>query len=135
MTFPHVAPVILALISRGDELLLARSPHFAPGLYSILAGFIEPGETAEQTVAREVQEEVGIQIKNIQYYGSQPWPFPSNLMIGFTAEYASGEIQIDPIEIEDAKWFNINNLPPLPTPISLSRRMIDEYIAQRLAKK
>ncbi len=89
--YPHVAPVIMARITRDDKLLLARSPHFTSGIYSVLAGFIEPGETAEEAAIREVREEVGIEIKNIAYFGSQPWPFPSNLMIGFTAEYASGD--------------------------------------------
>lgn len=128
--FPQISPVVLALIWRDNEILLARSAHFLPGIYSILAGFVEPGETLEQTVAREVYEEVGIQIKNLQYFGSQPWPFPSNLMIGFTAEYAAGEIRIDPVEIEEAQWFSVDNLPPLPKPISLSRRMIDAFLLE-----
>jgi NAD+ diphosphatase len=119
---------MLALVYHTDQILLARSAHFLPGIYSILAGFVEPGETLEQTVVREVKEEVGIAIKNLCYFGSQPWPFISNLMLGFTAEYDHGTIQIDPKEIEDAQWFSIKNLPPLPPPVSLSRRMIDHHL-------
>lgn len=126
--FPPISPVILALIWRGDEILLARSPHFMLGMYSVLAGFVEPGETIEHTAIREVREEVGVKVKNLQYFGSQPWPFPSSLMLGFIAEYESGDIQIDKSEIEDAQWFSINKLPELPQPISLSRRMIDAYV-------
>lgn len=129
--FPQISPVMLALIWRNNEILLARSPHFMSEIYSILAGFVEPGEMLEQTVMREVKEEVGITIKNLQYFSSQPWPFQSNLMLGFIAEYASGEIQIDSTELEDAQWFSINKLPKLPKPISLSRQMIDAYLAMR----
>ncbi|WP_454782643.1 NAD(+) diphosphatase [Legionella sp. WA2022007384] len=131
LIFPQIAPAMLALIWRGDELLLARSPHFMPGIYSLLAGFVEPGETLEHTVIREVKEEVGLTIKNLDYFSSQPWPFQSNLMLGFIAEYDSGEIQIDAAEIEDAQWFSIKKLPQLPKPISLSRQMIDKYLAMR----
>ncbi|CAM2845175.1 NADH pyrophosphatase [Legionella steigerwaltii] len=131
LIFPQIAPVMLALIWRNNEILLARSPHFMPGIYSILAGFVEPGETLEQTVIREVKEEVGLTIKNLHYCSSQPWPFQSNLMLGFIAEYDGGEIQIDATELEDAQWFSIKKLPQLPKPISLSRQMIDKYLAMR----
>jgi NAD+ diphosphatase len=123
---------MLALIWRKNEILLARSPHFLPGVYSILAGFVEPGETLEQTVTREIYEEVGITVKNLQYFGSQPWPFPSNLMLGFTAEYDKGELKVDPHELEDAQWFSIHHLPTLPRPQSLSRIMINHFISTRL---
>lgn len=126
--FPQISPVMLVLIWRGDEILLARSSYFLPGIYSILAGFVEPGETLEQSIMRETEEEVGIKIKNLKYFGSQPWPFPSNLMLGFIAEYESGEIRIDANELEDAQWFSIYNLPALPKPISLSRRMIEAHV-------
>ncbi len=127
--YPHIAPVILVRIHRKDQLLLARSPHFSKGVYSVVAGFVEPGESAEQTVVREVIEEVGIDIKNIQYFGSQSWPFPSNLMLAFTAEYAGGEITIDNFEIEDAKWFSRDQLPEIPKKLSLSRQLIDAFIS------
>jgi NAD+ diphosphatase len=126
--YPHIAPVILVRIQRQNQLLLARSPNFLPGVYSVLAGFIEPGESAEQAVIREVVEEVGVQIKNINYFGSQPWPFPSNLMLAFTAEHAGGEIIIDNREIEDARWFSVDNLPALPKKMSLSRKLIDAFV-------
>lgn len=126
--YPQISPVVLALVWRKNEILLARSPHFQKNTYSVLAGFVEPGETLEYTVRREVHEEVGINIKNLIYFGSQPWPFPSHLMLGFTAEYDFGEIVIDPVEIEDAQWFNVKKLPPLPNPLSLSRRMIDAFL-------
>ena len=130
MTFPQISPAMLVLVWRNDEILLARSRQFKPGIYSILAGFVEPGETLEQTVHREVKEEVGIHIKNLQYVGSQPWPFPSNLMLGFTAEYDHGELVYNPDELEDAQWFKLNNLPKIPKPISLSRIMIDDFLAK-----
>jgi NAD+ diphosphatase len=135
LTFPQISPAMLVLIWRDDEILLARSPHFMPGIYSILAGFVEVGETLEQTVVREVQEEVGLLIKNLQYFGSQSWPFPSNLMLGFIAEYDSGEIQFDPSELEDAQWFSLNKLPELPKLISLSRHLIDRHLAMRARTK
>jgi len=130
MIFPQIAPAMLVLIWREDELLLARTLQFKPGVYSILAGFVEPGETLEQTVIREVREEAGISIKNIQYVGSQPWPFPSNLMLGFTAEYDHGDLNIDDDELEDAQWFKLDQLPQLPKPMSLSRTMIDQHLAK-----
>lgn len=124
--YPRIAPAVMALVRRGRELLLARSPHFPPGMYSALAGFVEPGETLEQTLAREVKEEVGIDISNPRYFASQPWPFPHSLMIAFYAEYAGGEITPDATEIEAAGWFTADRLPPaLPGKISISRRLID----------
>jgi len=122
--YPRIAPCIMVAISRGQEILLARSPHFPPGIFSVLAGFVEPGETLEACVEREVYEEVGLKINNIRYVASQPWPFPHQLMLGFQAEYAEGEITIDQVEIEEAKWFKKDTLPPLPAPFSLAYRLI-----------
>ncbi|MBA2655809.1 MAG: NAD(+) diphosphatase [Tatlockia sp.] len=130
--FPQISPAMLVLIWRSNEILLARSAHFLPGIYSILAGFAEPGETIETTVIREVKEEVGLRIKNLHYFGSQAWPFPSNLMLGFRAEYDEGEIQIDYNELEDAQWFPLAKLPQLPKPLSLSRQIIDHHLALTL---
>lgn len=131
LVFPHISPAMLVLIWRDDEILLARPPHFLPETYSILAGFVEPGETLEQTVIREVKEEVNLNIKNLHYFSSQPWPFQSNLMLGFIAEYDSGEIQVDTNELEDAQWFSIHKLPKLPKPISLSRLIIDTHLTKQ----
>lgn len=126
--YPKTSPSVIALIERDNEILLARSPRFAPGVYSCIAGFIEPGETAEETLEREVFEEVGVRIKNIRYHASQHWPFPNSFMMGFFAEHASGEIKIDNIEIIDAKWFNKNNLPVLPTYASIARQLIQDWL-------
>ena len=123
--YPRVAPAIMALVRRGREILLARSPHFPAGMYSALAGFVEPGESLEQCVKREVAEEVGVQIGNIRYFASQPWPFPHSLMIAFVCEWLSGEVKAQETEIEDAKWFEVLQLPKLPSRISIARRLID----------
>lgn len=128
--YPKISPCIIVLVKRGKEMLLARSPHFTPNVYGLLAGFIEPGEDIEHAVAREVMEEVGIKIKNIRYQCSQPWPFPDSLMLGFTADYAAGEIMIDGQEIEDAGWYTVDNMPTIPTSISIARKLIDAFIQQ-----
>ncbi len=130
--YPRLSPSMIVLVSRGDELLLARSPRFVSGVYSTLAGFVEPGESVEACVAREVREEVGVEIGNIQYIASQNWPFPHSLMLGFHAEYRSGEIVPQPGEIEDARWFSVDALPPLPAQRSIARYLIDLYVARRL---
>ena len=131
LQFPRLAPVIIVLVERGNELLLARSRHFPFGMYSVLAGFVEPGETLEEAVVREVKEEVGVDVKEIRYFGSQPWPFPHSLMIGFTAAYEGGEISLDDMEIEDAGWFTVDNLPSIPGKISIARKLIDWFIAKQ----
>jgi len=129
--FPRLSPAIIVLVERGHELLLARSRHFAPGMYSVLAGFVEPGESLEEAVMREVEEEVGLAVKDVKYFGSQPWPFPHSLMIGFTASYAGGEISRDDSEIEDAGWFSRDNLPSIPGKISIARKLIDWFLAKQ----
>ncbi len=129
--YPRVAPAIMALLRRGPgEILLARSPRFPPGMYSALAGFVEPGETLEQCLEREVLEEVGLRVENVRYFASQPWPFPHSLMIAFVADWKSGEISADPLEIEAAQWFSLSGLPQLPNPISISRRLIDAVVTE-----
>jgi len=127
MHYPRVSPAVIVRVRRGGEILLARSPGFPKGMRSVLAGFVEPGESIEETVHREVREEVGIEVKNLGYFGSQPWPFPNSLMIGFTAEYAGGEIRPEPGEIEDAGWYRPDGLPQLPPRVSIARRMIDDF--------
>lgn len=129
--FPRISPAVIVRVERGDRILLARSPHFAPGVYSTLAGFVEPGESLEETIVREIREEVGVDVGNLRYFGSQPWPFPHSLMIGFVADYQAGEIRPQEGEIEDARWFGADDLPGLPSPYSIARALIDEFIAKR----
>ena len=126
--YPRLSPAVIMLVYRGSEVLLARAPRFRAGMYSVLAGFVEPGESLEETVIREVREEVGVEIEDIQYFGSQPWPFPNSLMIGFTARYASGDIVIDSTEIESAAWFTKDSLPPVPGKLSIARKLIDAFV-------
>lgn len=130
--YPRLSPSMIVLVTRGDEVLLARSARFASGVYSTLAGFVEVGESVEECVRREVHEEVGVQVCNLQYLTSQGWPFPHSLMLGFHAEYAGGEIVLQEEEIEDARWFSLDNLPSLPPARSISRYLIDVYLARRL---
>ena len=130
LAFPRLSPAIIVLVEREAEILLARSYHFPPGRYSVIAGFVEPGETLEEAVVREIREEVGLAIKDIRYFGSQPWPFPHSLMIGFTSSYAGGEISLDDAEIEDAGWYRANSLPDIPDKISISRKLIDWFLAK-----
>lgn len=132
--YPRLSPSIIVLVTRGDHLLLARSPRFANGMYSTLAGFVEPGESIEACVHREVAEEVAVRVENLRYVTSQSWPFPHSLMLGFHADYAGGEIVVQPEEIVDAGWFALDELPLLPPPGSISRYLIDLYIAQRLGR-
>ncbi|MBD8573085.1 NAD(+) diphosphatase [Pseudomonas syringae] len=129
--YPRISPSMIVLITRGDEVLLARSPRFVTGVYSTLAGFAEPGESAEDCVRREVMEEVQVRIRNIQYVGSQCWPFPHSMMLGFHAEYESGDIVPQADEIEDARWFSIHDMPPLPASRSIARHLIELYLARR----
>ncbi len=128
--YPRLSPAVIMLVHKGSEILLARAPRFPGGMYSVLAGFVEPGESLEETVEREVREEVGIEIKNVRYFGSQPWPFPNSLMVGFIAEYASGTLVLEPTEIEAADWFAKDNLPPVPDKLSIARKLIDWFAAQ-----
>jgi NAD+ diphosphatase len=130
LSFPRLSPAVIMLIQRGeDEFLLARNRAFADGFYSVLAGFVEPGESLEEAVAREVREEVGLEIGDIRYFGSQPWPFPHQLMIGFTAHYISGEISLQADEIVEANWYSRRGeLPRLPGKLSIARRLIDWFV-------
>ena len=123
--YPRIAPAVMALVCREGEILLARSPHFPPGMYSALAGFVEAGETLEQCLEREVEEEVGVRVSRIRYFTSQPWPFPNSLMIAFVCDWVSGEIRPQAGEIEAANWFKVLQLPRLPSKISIARRLID----------
>jgi NAD+ diphosphatase len=127
--YPRIAPAVMALVRRGDQLLLARSPHFAPGMHSALAGFVEAGESLEECLAREVREEVGISVCNPRYFHSQSWPFPHSLMVAFQCDWAAGDITPDPAEIESAGWFGVDELPVLPNRVSIARRLIEAALA------
>lgn len=129
--YPRLSPSIITLITRGDEVLLGRAPHFPPGMYSTLAGFVEPGESLEACLKREVREEVGVELGATRYLASQNWPMPHSLMVGFFAEYASGEIRVQEEELEDARWFALDQLPHLPPWQTISRYLIDTYLLER----
>jgi NAD+ diphosphatase len=131
LAFPRLAPAVITLVERGDEALLARGVNFGSvAMYSCIAGFVEPGETLEQAVAREVREEVGVEVHDVRYQASQPWPFPHSLMIGFRAVWAAGEVRIDPVEIADARWFRFDALPQVPPGISIARHLIDGWVRE-----
>ena len=127
--YPRLSPAMMALVWRPGALLLARSPHYAAGMYSALAGFVEAGESLEDCVHREVAEEVGLQVQNLRYYGSQSWPFPHSLMVAYTASYAAGHIVPQASEIEDAQWFDINALPAIPPRFSIAGHLIRDTVA------
>jgi NAD+ diphosphatase len=127
VAYPRVSPAIIVLVERGDDVLLARGIRQSSGMYALIAGFVEAGESLEEAVHREIQEEVGIEVDAVQYFGSQPWPFPHSLMVGYTAQYRAGEIRIKPDEIADARFFAPHNLPPIPPRLSIARRLIDYY--------
>lgn len=126
-SFPRLSPAAITADIKDGRILLAHAKHFKEKTYSIIAGFVELGETLEECVKREVMEEVGIEDDNIRYFGSQPWPFPNSLMLGFTAEYKSGEITVDGVEIGEAGWFTPANLPEIPSNLSIARKLIDWY--------
>ena len=131
IAYPRLSPVVMVRVVHAGQILLARAPRFAPGVYSVLAGFVEAGETLEQAIHREIAEEVGIQVQNLRYFASQSWPFPHSLMIAFTADYAGGELQADGQEILDARWFTPETMPGLPSPMSMAWRLIQDYLTHR----
>ena len=128
VNYPRLSPSIIVLITKGEEMLLARNANWPTNMYSTLAGFVEPGESIEQTVHREVHEEVGLRVENLKYFGSQSWPFPNSLMLGFHAEYRDGDIVCQPGEIADAQWFTKDTLPQTPPKTAISGWLIDEFI-------
>ena len=130
--YPSISPCIITLIHDEDKILLGRSKFFPPNMYSTLAGFIEAGESAEQALAREVKEEVNVDVTDITYYSSQSWPFPAQLMLGYLCKYKSGDIFLNDEELEDARWFNINELPIIPPQASISGQLIRSYIEGHL---
>lgn len=126
--YPRISPVVIMSVVDGNRILLARSPRFRTGIFSTLAGFVEPGETLEEAVAREVHEEVNVKVKDIRYVASQPWPFPHSLMMGFQTTYAGGRIVIDNKEIEDAGWFSARDLPAIPIQGTIARHLIQQFL-------
>jgi NAD+ diphosphatase len=129
LAYPRISPAMMCLVWRKGEVLLARSPGFAAGVYSALAGFVEPGESVEECVVREVREEVGVDVADLRYYGSQNWPFPHSLMLAFTARWTGGDIVPQPGEIEEAGWFPIDALPGIPPRFSISGHLIRDTVA------
>ncbi len=127
-SYPRLSPSIITLVHDEKRVLLARNHRFPEGMYSTLAGFVEPGESIEETVRREVYEEVGVKLRKLEYLGSQPWPFPNSLMLGFLAEYESGDIVLQEEEIADARWYEIDQLPGIPGKVAISRWLIDSYL-------
>ena len=125
--FPHIHPCIIVLVRRGSELLLTRKAEWPQGRYSLVAGFLDVGECLEEAVHREVLEETGVRVSNVRYVGSQCWPFPSQLMAGFVADYAGGELRVEEAELEDARWFSIDALPALPPKRSIARYILDHF--------
>ena len=135
VVYPRVSPAMMVLVTRGRELLLARANRFPQAMFSALAGFVEPGESIEDCIHREVREEVGIEVDHLRYFASQSWPFPHSLMIAFNAEYASGEARPCDPEIAEVKWFSLDALPQLPGPVSISRHLIDATVARLTAER
>jgi NAD+ diphosphatase len=131
VAYPRVSPAMMCLVTRGRDLLLARSHRFVQPIYSALAGFVEAGESIEDCIHREVREEVGVEVGDPVYFDSQPWPFPHSLMIAYTAEYASGDIRLEDAEIAEARWFSVDSLPSeLPSKVSIARRLIEATAAR-----
>jgi NTP pyrophosphohydrolases containing a Zn-finger, probably nucleic-acid-binding len=130
VVYPRISPAIIVAVVKDDKILLAHSQRFPAGRYSVLAGFVEPGETLEECVRRELQEEVGIEVSDIRYFGSQPWPFPDSLMVAFTARWSGGTIRVDNHEIADAAWYTADQLPGIPPKDSVARRLIDWFVGQ-----
>jgi NAD+ diphosphatase len=127
--FPRISPSMIVAVERDDAILLGRGPHFPPGIHSVLAGFVEPGESVEDAVVREVYEETRIQVTDVRYFGSQPWPFPHSLMLGFQARYAAGEIQVDGTELVTAGWYSADDMPMLfPGNVSIAQWLIHDFL-------
>ena len=130
--YPPIAPAIIVLIRKGEEILLVHARNFRGNFHGLVAGFIEVGETLEECVRREVREETGLEIKELRYFASQPWPYPSGLMIGFTATYAGGSLKLQTEELSTGAFFSKDNLPEIPRKLSLARKLIDAWLAGKI---
>ena len=130
--YPQITPAVIVLVKKGDKILLQRNTHYKLPHWSLVAGFLDPAETFEEAVRREVREESALEVGHIRYFGSQAWPFPSNLMIGFVADWVSGEPTPDGEEVVESGWFGRDNLPPLPRKISIARRLVDAWVEGRI---
>lgn len=135
INFPRISPAIIVAVIKDNRILLAHSGRFINNMYSVIAGYVELGESLEECVKREVEEETGIAVKNIRYFGSQYWAYSGALMVGFTADYESGEIRLDDAEIEDAGWFSVDDLPMLPGKLSIARELIDWFVEKNSKKE
>lgn len=131
MSFPSLSPAVIVAVEKEGCLLLGHNAAFPAGRYSVLAGFVEPGESLEEAVCREVYEESGVNVRDVRYFGSQPWPFPNSLMVGFCAEWESGDLKPDGTELTDVGWFSPDTLPDIPPSVSISRRLIDDWLCRR----
>lgn len=129
--YPVISPAIIVAVEKDGKLLMGHGANFPPGRFSVLAGFVEPGESLEECVRREVYEETKIRVKNIKYFGSQPWPFPRSLMLGFNAEWESGEIEVDGLEVTQASWFAPDEIPDVFRGLSISWKLIENFIKNR----
>ena len=128
VAYPKITPAVIVLVTKGDSILLQRNSHYHVPYWSLVAGFVDAGENFEEAVRREIREEASIEVRDIRYFGSQCWPFPSNMMVGFRAEYASGELKPDGEEVMESGWFRRDELPPIPRPRSLARALIDDWL-------
>ena len=128
--YPRISPAVIVLVTKGDKVLLQRNTHYRGVVWSLVAGFVDPGENLEDAIRREVREEASIEVKDIRYFGSQTWPFPSNIMIGFRAEYAGGELKPDGEEVVESGWFDREHLPKIPRHGSIARAMLDAWVAE-----
>ncbi len=133
--YPRIAPAVIVLVTKGDKVLLQRNTHYKGVVWSLVAGFVDAGENLEDAVRREIREEASIEVKDIRYFGSQTWPFPSNIMIGFRAEYAGGELKPDGEEVVESGWFDRASLPEIPRPGSIARTMLDAWVIEWQARR
>ena len=130
VVYPALSSAVIVAVEKEGRILLGHNVNFPAGRYSVLAGFVDPGETLEEAIRREIFEECGISVKNIRYFGSQPWPFPNSMMFGFNADWESGEPKADGDELSEVRWFSPGELPDIPPSISISRRLIDDWLAR-----